>query len=102
MIFNLDCPKNKMLQRITCASNEDIMKIKEMLLDRVKKHKKELRPEYDFIKELKDNLENYCTGKDVSIKIVMLREFANDLQNIINIYDNIVPTRTYKRRKSLI
>ena len=49
---------NQMMQRITCASNEDIMKIKEMLLDRVKKHRRELEPEYEFIVNLKESLDS--------------------------------------------
>ena len=80
----------QMFQRITCASNEDIVLIKEMLVDRAKKHKDELEPELNFIKKLKQILEDYCKGKDVSIKIVMLREFANDLNTIIDLYKNSI------------
>ena len=80
----------QMFQRITCASNEDIVLIKEMLVDRAKKHKEELEPELNFIKKLKQILEDYCKGKDVSIKIVMLREFANDLNTIIDLYKNSI------------
>ena len=47
---------NKMIQRITCASNEDIVKIKEMLIDRAKKNKRALEPELEFIKELQESL----------------------------------------------
>ena len=75
----------QMFQRITCASNEDIVLIKEMLVDRAKKHKDELEPEVNFIKKLKQVLEDYCKGKDVSIKIVMLKEFANDLNTILDL-----------------
>ncbi len=80
----------QMFQRITCASNEDIVLIKEMLVDRAKKHKDELEPELNFIKKLKQVLEDYCKGKDVSIKIVMLKEFANDLNTIIDLYKNSI------------
>ena len=90
---------NQMMQRITCASNEDIMKIKEMLLDRVKKHRRELEPEYEFIVNLKESLDSYCKGKDVSIKIVILKEFSQDLENIINLYKNIPTRHIYKRKK---
>ena len=76
----------QMFQRITCASNEDIMLIKEMLIDRFKKYKDELIPEAPFIKKLKKVLEDYCEGKETSIKIVMLREFANDLNEILDLY----------------
>ena len=80
----------QMFQRITCASNEDIVQIKEMLIDRAKKHKDELAPEVDFIKKLQRTLEDYCRGKDVSIKIVMLREFSNDLNTILELYNDSV------------
>ena len=91
---------NKMMQRITCASNEDIMKIKEMLLDRAKKHTKELEPELKFIISLKSSIELYCKGRDVSIKTVMLREFALDLGNIINLYDGMPKKLIYTKAKS--
>ena len=78
----------QMFQRITCASNEDIMLIKEMLIDRVLKHKDELRDEVRFIVGLKNVLEDYCKGKDINIKNVLLKEFANDLNRIIDLYDD--------------
>ena len=77
----------QMVQRITCASNEDIVKIKEMLIDRAKKNKGALEPELPFITALKNALEEYYNGKDISIKIVMIKEFANDLDSIINLYN---------------
>ncbi len=76
----------QMFQRVTCASNEDIVLIKEMLLDRAKKNKDVLRPELKFIKKLKRVLNDYCKEKDTSIKVVMLKEFANDLNEIIDLY----------------
>ena len=79
----------QMFQRITCASNEDIMLIKEMLIDRAVKHKDELKDEAKFIVKLKKVLEEYCKGKDINIKIVLLKEFANDLNTIIDLYDDI-------------
>ena len=77
----------QMFQRITCASNEDIVLIKEMLVDRAKKNKEELEPEIEFMKKLKQVLDDYCSGKEIGIKIVMLKEFANDLETIIRMYD---------------
>lgn len=78
----------QMFQRVTCASNEDIMLIKEMLVDRFKKYTDELAPEALFIKKLKNVLDDYCKGKETSIKIVMLKEFSNDLDDILKLYDN--------------
>ena len=76
----------RMFQRITCASNEDIVRIKEILIDRAKKHQAELNSEYKFMKQLKKVLEDYCKGKEINIKIVMLREFARDLGIVIELY----------------
>ena len=77
----------QMFQRVTCASNEDIMLIKEMLVDRFKKNTEDLKPEAPFIKKFKGVLDNYCSGKETSIKVVMLREFSKDLEEILNLYD---------------
>ena len=76
----------QMFQRITCASNEDIVLIKEMLLDRALKHRDKLADEYQFFKKLKTVLEDYCKGKAISIKVVLLKEFSNDLNKIIDAY----------------
>ena len=78
----------QMFQRVTCASNEDIMLIKEMLVDRFKKHTEELALEAAFIKDFKVVLDNYCAGKQTSIKVVMLKEFSNNLDEILNLYDS--------------
>ena len=78
----------RMFQRITCASNEDIVRIKEILIDRAKKHPAELNSEYKFMKQLKKVLEDYCKGKEINIKIVMLREFARDLGIVIELYQS--------------
>ena len=97
--FSLECMEKpilnyydayQMFQRITCASNEDIVLIKEMLIDRAKKNKEKLEPELPFMKKLKQTLEDYCRGKEIGIKTVMLKEFANDLNTIINLYKNSI------------
>ena len=76
----------QMFQRVTCASNEDIVMIKEMLVNRAVKNQDKLEVEADFFKRLKQIVDDYTKGKDVSIKMVMLREFSNDLNTIINLY----------------
>ena len=76
----------RMFQRITCASNEDIVRIKEILIDRAKKNTDKLKEEYNFMKQLKKALEDYCRGKDTNIKIVMLKEFYRDLGIVIDLY----------------
>jgi hypothetical protein len=64
------------------------MLIKEMLVDRFKKYTDELAPEVPFIKKLKKVLDDYCSDKENSIKVVMLKEFSNDLNDILDLYDN--------------
>ena len=76
----------QLFQRISCASNEDIVLIKEKLLDRVEKSPKKLEPEMKNIKQLKQVIDDYLKGKDPSIKIVMLKEFSDSLGFILGKY----------------
>jgi len=76
----------KMFQRIMCASNEDIVLIKEMLVERAKKNQELMRPELAFIIKLKRIIDDYYKARAVNIKMVMLKEFSNDLQTIIDLY----------------
>ena len=76
----------QLFQRISCASNEDIVLIKEKLMNRAEKYTKEIEPEMKNIKQLKQVLDNYLEGKDTSIKIVMLKEFSKSLGLILDKY----------------
>ena len=76
----------QMFQRISCASNEDIVLIKEKLVNRANKHAKQIEPEIKNMKQLKQIIDDYLSGKDPSIKIVMLKEFSRDLGYIIDKY----------------
>ena len=76
----------QMFQRISCASNEDIVLIKEKLTNRADKYTKEIEPEMKNIKQLKQVMDDYLKGKDPSIKIVMLKEFSNNLGYILDKY----------------
>ena len=76
----------QLFQRISCASNEDIVLIKEKLIKRSEKYTKEIEPEMKNIKQLKQVIDDYLKGKDQSIKIVMLREFSNSLGYILDKY----------------
>lgn len=73
-------------QRISCASNEDIVTIKEKLLNRADLYTKEIEPEMKNIRELKQIIDDYAKGKDTSIKLVMLRDFSRDLGKILDKY----------------
>lgn len=76
----------QMFQRISCASNEDIVLIKEKLANRADKYTKEIEPEMKNIKQLKQVIDDYLKGKDPSIKIVMLKEFSANLGYILDKY----------------
>ena len=76
----------QLFQRISCATNEDIVTIKEKMINRANKYTKEIEPEMKNIKHLKQVTEDYIKGKDISIKIVMLKEFAKDLGFILDKY----------------
>ena len=76
----------QMFQRISCASNEDIMIIKEKLLNRAEKYTKEIEPEIENIKQLKIILDDYTKGKDINIKNVVIKEFSKDLVYILDKY----------------
>ena len=76
----------QMFQRISCASNEDVVTIKEKLLNRVELYHEEIEPEIENIKQLKQIIEDYTSSKDNSIKVVMLKDFSKALEMIINKY----------------
>ena len=78
----------QMFQRISCASNEDIVTIKEILQNRAVLYKKEIEPEMPNIASLKQVIDDYISGKNTSIKIVMLKDFSNDLGKILEKYEN--------------
>ncbi len=76
----------QIFQRISCASNEDIVTIKEKLVKRAEKYTKEIEPEMKNIKQLKQIMDEYIHGKDISIKIVMLKDFSKELGYILDKY----------------
>ena len=76
----------QMFQRISCASNEDIVIIKEKLVNRAEKYTKEIEQEMKNIKLLKQVTDDYIKGKDTTIKIVMLKDFSKELGYILDKY----------------
>ena len=64
------------------------MGIKEKLLERARKHKGKLQPELKNIKKLREIVEQYLKGKEITIKTVMLVELQKDLDTIIEIMGN--------------
>ena len=77
----------QMFQRISCASNEDIVTIKEKLLDRAKQYGDILQDELPNLKKLKQIMDDYIDGKEPTIKMVILQEFADELGNVIREYN---------------
>lgn len=76
----------QLFQRISCASNEDIVLIKEKLMDRANRYTKQIEPEMKNIKQLKQIIDDYLKGKEPTIKIVMLKEFSKDMGYILDKY----------------
>ncbi|MCF0124652.1 MAG: hypothetical protein HUJ68_02655 [Clostridia bacterium] len=79
----------QLFQRISCASNEDIVLIKEKLEDRANKYALEIEPEMKNIKQLKQIITDYLKGKEATIKTVTLREFAKSLDYILSKYKTV-------------
>ena len=73
----------QLFQRISCASNEDIVLIKEKLINRADKYTKQIEDEAKNFKQFKQVLDNYLEGKDPTIKIVTLKDFSNALEYIL-------------------
>ena len=90
----------QMFQRISCASNEDIVLIKEKLADRANQYPKEIEPEMKNIKQLKQVIDDYLKGKEPTIKIVMLREFLKELGYILDKYKiSFLPKKELKEEE---
>ena len=77
----------QIFQRISCASNEDIVTIKEKLVDRADKNAKILLPELNNMYKLKQVVDDYISGKAPNIKVVMLQDFSGALREIIEKYN---------------
>ena len=77
----------QIFQRISCASNEDIVTIKEKLIDRANKNAKMLLPELENLYKLKQVVDDYIDGKTPNIKVVMLQDFSEALAEIIDKYN---------------
>ena len=92
----------QMFQRISCASNEDIVLIKEKLANRADKYTKEIEPEMKNIKQLKQVIDDYLKGKDPSIKNVMLKEFSANLGYILDKYKlSFLPKKEEKSEEEI-
>ena len=73
----------QIFQRISCASNEDIVLIKEKLIKRVKENKEIAAEERGNLTRLKRIIDEYSDGKAASIKVVLLKEFSKELEETL-------------------
>lgn len=80
----------QMFQRISCASNEDIVTIKEKLKERAEKNAFGLAQETKNLKQLKQIIDDYIKDKELGIKIVMLKEFSKEIENILEKYKEFI------------
>ena len=76
----------QMLQRISCAANEDIAIIRERMVKRAKLHPEIIKEEIKNMNSLKRMLLDYVKGKETTIKTVILKGFIKDLDKIMEGY----------------
>ena len=74
----------QMFQRISCASNEDTVIIKEKMLKRAELYPEIVELEKQDMRILKQMMEDYLKGKETTIKTVILKGFAKDLGRMID------------------
>ncbi len=72
-------------QRLSCASNEDIVIIKEKLVTRANKNKAVIIEEQENMYKLKQIIDDYVSDKPTTIKIVVLQEFSKAIDFILDI-----------------
>ncbi len=75
----------QVFQRISCASNEDIVAIKEKIVKRAKENADILNQERENLIKLKRLMDAYISGKDITIKVVLLKEFSKELGQILEV-----------------
>ena len=74
----------QIFQRISCASNEDVVIIKEKLLSRWNKMPGLIPNEKDNMYKVCQKIDDYVQDKKTTIKIVVLREFSNEIKDALN------------------
>ena len=90
----------QLFQRISCASNEDIVLLKEKLLERHEKYFDILEPEMKTLKQFRQVIEDYFKGKDTTIKMVMLKDLSNAIQKMAEDYKfKFLPQKKEENKK---
>ena len=75
----------QIFQRLSCASNEDIVIIKEKLVTRANKNKAVIIEEQENMYKLKQIIDDYVSDKPVTIKTVVLQEFSKAIEFILEL-----------------
>ena len=70
----------QIFQRLSCASNEDIVTIKEKLISRANKNKKLIKEESENMHKLCQVIDDYVSGKKTTIKTVILSDFSTEIK----------------------
>jgi len=78
------CDPYQIFQRISCASNEDIVTIKESLISRAKKKPEIVKEEVSNMYKLCGIIDDYVSDKRITIKIVVLTEFSKELRKVLD------------------
>ncbi|MBR3133899.1 MAG: hypothetical protein IKG56_00365 [Clostridia bacterium] len=78
------CDPYQIFQRISCASNEDIVTIKESLIKRAKKNTVIFKEELSNMYKLCNIIDDYVSDKKITIKTVVLTEFSKELRKVLN------------------
>ena len=73
----------QVFQRVSCASNEDIVAIKEKIIKRANENPDVKNEELVNLTKLKRLMDEYINGKDITIKVVLLKEFAKELGEVV-------------------
>ena len=73
----------QILQRISCAKNEDIVIIKDKIIKRAKQRPEILKEEMKNMNSLKRMISDYLKGKETTIKTVIMKGFAKELDQIV-------------------
>lgn len=87
----------QVFQRVSCASNEDIVAIKEKIVKRAKENPEIMKEEKSNLSKLKKLMDEYISGKDITIKVVLMKEFSKELGEIIK---ESTKTRTRTKAKT--
>ena len=73
----------QIFQRLSCASNEDVVIIKEKLMTRINKNPDLLLEEKSKMNKLKQIINDYITDKPITIKSVVLSDFAKAIEKAL-------------------